>query len=463
MLNNEIDYALVGHNFITFLLSIGLLGRGKKVLVLDDDRFNYGDFFTNSLTLLDVELLRSWGELSDLAPLKKIDDYLSPTSVYFSIGKKQVVLGDTPMSNYRELCRKFPHLFMNDKTGPFKQGEDSITFDENFKEFCSNVTKIIFQEKKSHKISKLFEMSIPSDLLYHFQFFFSHFSKKEEMSEKERGEFNTLIFTTRGFFQGRLSTTGSRSEIMHLFFSLISPYFKFDHERLITDLLAVHQAAGGDFKKLNLADLKFQKGLVKSFELESLSGLIRPKKMAFIGGYPVGLPIRLKTSSASYNCLNIEVEFRDALPELLQQKKLLFSSPMKIGTDRPFWEANFKEKSAIFNFIMTKREGVKVDFVKERVINDLQNDLIYLFPEYHFIVDTLEMKFTLDVFIEDKNYQANKRLEASLGSKFVHVLEDSAPLIFRRLKNVLYFGPYNEDALGTFSSLIEIKKWRETL
>jgi hypothetical protein len=73
------------------------------------------------------------------------------------------------------------------------------------------------------------------------------------------------------------------------------------------------------------------------------------------------------------------------------------------------------------------------------------------------------MKYTLDVFIEDKDYKAHLRTESSLGTKLVEVLEDSAPLIFSRLKNVLYFGPYNEDSLGTFSSLIEIKKWRESL
>lgn len=463
MLNKNIDYALVGHNFITFLLSIGLLNRGKKVLVLDDDRFNYGDFFTNSLTLLDVEFLRSWGELGDLPPLKNIDDYLSPEAVYFYVGKKQIVLGDTPIRNYRELCRKFPHLFMNEKSGSLSYENEVLDFNNSYNDFCSKVTRAIFQEKNSHKISKLFETSIPSDLLFHFNYFFSHFAKKEEMPENDRGEFNSLIFMTRGFFQNRLASTGSRSEIMHLFFSLISPYFKLDHERLIQDLLEVHQKAGGEFKKLNLADLKFQSGLVKSFELESFEGLIKPKKMAFIGGYPVGLPIRLKTSSSSYNCLNVTLNFKSPLPDLLKDKKLLFSSPMKIGTDRPFWEVNFEEQKAVFNIIMAKREGTKIDFIQERVLSLLLDDLLYLFPEYTFEIKSSEMKFTLDVFIEDKDYEAYKRIEASFSTKIVEVLEDTAPLIFSRLKNVLYFGPYNEDALGTFSSLIEIKKWREGL
>lgn len=463
MLNKDIDYALVGHNFITFLLSIGLLNRGKKVLVLDDDRFNYGDFFTSSLTLLDVEFLRSWGELGNLGPLTNIDQYLVPSSVYFYVGKKQIVLGDTPMRNYRELCRKFPHLFLSEKSGSLSHESEVLNFNNGYNDFCSKVTRAIFLEKNSGKISKLFESSIPADLHGLFQFFFSHFANKDAMTESERAEFNSLLFMTRGFFQSRLSTTGSRSEIMHLFFSLISPYFKLDHDRLIHDLQTVHQSAGGEFKKLNLADLKFQSGFVKSFELESFQGLIKPKKMAFIGGYPVGLPIKLKTSSASYNCLNVTLTFKNAVSSLLDSKKVLFSSPMKIGTDRPFWEVNFEGNKGVFNIIMAKREGTKIEFIQERVLDFLKDDLAFLFPEYQFEIIDSSMRFTLDVFIEDKDYEAYKRQDSGMAAKLVHVIEDSAPLIFSRLKNVLYFGPYNEDALGTFSSLIEIKKWRETL
>jgi hypothetical protein len=250
---------------------------------------------------------------------------------------------------------------------------------------------------------------------------------------------------------------------MHLFFSLVSPYFKLDHERLIQDLLEVHQKALGEFKKLNLAGLKFQSGLVKSFELESFEGIIKPRKMVFIGGHPVGLPIRLKTTTSSYSCLNVSVNFKSGVPNFLKDKKVIFSSPMKIGTDRPFWEVYFNESGAIFNIIIAKREGSKVDFIRERVLNLLRDDLVYLFPEYELEIERADMKFTLDVFIEDKDYLAYKRSKSSFRVKLVEVLEDSAPLIFSRLKNVLYFGPYNEDALGTFSSLIEIKRWQESL
>ncbi len=466
MLNRNLDFALVGHNFFAFLLSIGLINRGKKVLVLDDDRFNYGDFFTNSLTSLDVEFLKSWGAASDLSPLKNIENYLSPGKVYFYVGKKQVALGDLPHRNFRELCRKFPSLFYNAEKikGAFSHEDEILAFDSVYSEFCQKVSTLLFNEKSSAKMSVLFENSIPEDLKSHFQHFFSHFAKKENMPEGELYDFNALVFMMRGFFQSRLSVTGSKSEIMHLFFSLISPYYRLDHERLIADLLSHHLSIGGEFKKLNLQDLKFQSGLVQSFELESFDGLIKPQKMAFIGGYPVGLPIKLQaTQSASYNCLNAVLHFKDEVPKLLQGKKCVFTSPIKIGTERPFWEVYFREDSATFNMIMAKKEGRKIDFIEERVKSILMDDLHYLFPEYTFSLSSFVMKFTLDVFIEDKDYGAYKRSESALTKKITGVLEDTAPLLISRLKNVLYFGPYNEDSLGTFSSLVEIKRWKESL
>ena len=106
---------------------------------------------------------------------------------------------------------------------------------------------------------------------------------------------------------------------------------------------------------------------------------------------------------------------------------------MKIGTDRPFWEVYFSGSLAVFNIIMAKREGTKIDFIKERVIKLLQDDLSYLFPEYKLEILDTEMKFTLDVFIEDRDFQAFKRNESTFRMKIVEVLEDSAPLIFSKL------------------------------
>jgi len=467
MKDSSVDYALVGHNFFAYLLSLGLLARGKKVMILDDDRFNYGDFFTNSLTSLDIELLKVWGEKNALAPLINIEDYLSPSCVHFYVGKRQVILGDAPHRNFRELSRKFPKLFLSPKVtdGTFRYDNEITNFDILYKDFCQKISSFIFSEKRSSKVSNLFATTLPELFKSHFEFFFSNFKNKDLLKDDDLYDFQALIYMMRGFFQNRLSSTGSQSELMHLFFSLISPYYKLDHERLIADLLVINDQNGGEFKKLNLGDLKFHKGFVKSFELESFDGIVKPKKMAFIGGYPVGLPIKLSSSKVlSYNCLNVEIEFAQKLPAFLHNKKCVFTSAIKIGTEKPFWEVNFNDDNkGTFNIILAKKEGIKIDFIEKAIKENLLSDLKYIFPEFTFLIQTCQMKFTLDVFIEDKNFHAHERLEASLRKRIVDVIDDSAPLFMSKLKNVLYFGPYNEDSLGTFSSLIEMKKWKESL
>jgi hypothetical protein len=469
MLNRDVDYALVGHNFYAFLLSIGLLQKGKKVLVLDDNRFNYGDFFTSSLTCLDVALLKEWGAQSQLEPLKNLDQYLSPTNVTFNIGKRQFVLGDSPHRNMRELARKYPEVFLppNLDLDFFKHEHLIHEFNSQFFELGQVLAAQFYKPNKKNNFNQNFFQVLPIKCKEFYDHFLSLFLKPDFLSVDDQADFHAFVFMMRGFFQSRLSVTGSKLELLHLLTCLISPFYKLDHERLVQDLLSIHSSLGGEFKKLNLSDLKFQQGLLKSFELESFDGVIKPQKVAFIGGYPVGLPIKLKTGpSRSFYCLQVKLKFKSELLPLFRQKKFVFTSKIKVGTDRPFWEVNFDNHSATFNLITNKKEGTKIDFIKDKMLDLLLSDLRYLFPESEWEIEensTSDMHFTLDVFLEDKNFKAHLKNNFAFKKRVVDVFEDSAPLFMSSLKNVTYFGPYNEEALGTYSSLIEMKNWRDRL
>ncbi len=469
MLSGEIDYAIVGHNFYAFLLSIGLLEKGKKVLVLDDNRFNYGDFFTSSLTCLDVSLLKEWGNQSNLEPLMQIERYLKPHTVTFNIGKRQIVLGDTPHRNIKELARKYPEVFfpLNISSDFFKHDHEIHEFNTHFFELGQSLADFFYRPTKKRQFNQVFLQLLSEKTRIFYDHFLGVFTNPNFLSADEEADFHAFVFMMRGFFQSRLSISGSKLELLHLLSCLISPFYKLDHERLVNDLLEIHNKLGGEFKKLNLADLKFQKGFLKSFELESFDGIIKPNKMAFIGGYPVGLPIKLKTGpSRSFYCLQTKMTFNQELLSHFKNKKFVFTSKIKVGTDRPFWEVNFEEKSATFNLITNKKEGTKVDFIKHQMLDLLLSDLRFLFPEFSWEVenqDELKMRFTLDVFLEDKNFYAHLKNNFAFKKRVVDVIEDSAPLFMSKLKNVTYFGPYNEEALGTYSSLIEMKNWRDRL
>lgn len=455
MLNKNIDYTIVGHNFFSYLMGIGLAARNNKVLILDDDRFNHGDLFTDSLTILDLEILKKWGEKYDVPPLKKMEEYIQFSPISFFIGKKEVILGDNPSRNYIELSRKFPKFF--------SMRNMSENFDQGVFQIANNLAEAFYTDQNLLRLSKRLEGFKHLEIMKKFEEFYILFFQKDKWDMMLQSEFNSFIALSRGFFHNRLSINGTRSELMHLFFSLLSPHFQFNHEQLVADLLTYYRSAGGEFKKLNLAALKFHRGVLSSFEFESFEGIISPGHLLFIGGEPIGLPILLKEKVTVYNSQEVKFLLEKNVPHSLVGKKILFSSPIKTGTSWPFWQASFNENSIIFNIVMLKRQGIKEDFVANKVIDYLFEDLAFLFPEHKFILKNSELKFTLDVLVEDNNINAHVDEAPKVNLRPTTVYSKISPFSFFKLKNVSYLGPYSGNTHGIFSSLIHLQKRMESL
>ena len=455
MLNKNIDFALVGHNFFSYLMGIGLTVRNHKVLILDDDRFNHGDLFTDSLTILDLEILKKWGEKYDVPPLKKMEEYIQFSPISFYVGKKEVILGDNPSRNYTELARKFPHFFsISNMTENFDQGLFQVAY---------SLAESFYSDQNLIKLSKRLETFKHLEIMKKFEEFYALFFQKDKWDMMLQSELNSFVSLSRGFFHNRLSINGSRSELMHLFFSLLSPHFHFNHDRLVTDLLEHFRSIGGEFKKLNLKDFKFHRGVLSSFEFESFEGLISPGQLIFIGGEPIGMPILLKEKVMAYNTMEVKLKLSSPVPPSLEGKKILFSSPIKTGTNWPFWQACFHQDSIVFNLVMQKGQGLKEEFVSNKVINFLMEDLTYLYPEYQFNVVDSNLKFTLDVLVEDNNLYAHREDAPKVNWKPLTVYSKISPFSFFKLKNVTYLGPYRGNTHGIFSSLIQLQKRMESI
>ncbi len=455
MLNKNIDFALVGHNFFSYLMGIGLCAKKKNVLILDDDRFNHGSLFTDSLTIIDLEILKKWGEKYDIPQLKKIEEYIKFSPISFFVGKTEVLLGDNPSRNYRELSRKFPQFFSPDDL--------SDSFDQGIFQVATSLAESFYTDQNLIKISKRLENLQHLDVIKKFEDFFALFFLKNKWDMQSQSELNSFVTLGRGFFHNRLSIDGSLSELMHLFFSFLSPHFEFDHDRLVADLLVQYQSLGGEFKKINLADLKFQKGILSSFQFDSFEGIINPSHLMFIGGEPTGLPVLLKEKGTAFNSLEVKMQLSSIVPLNLRGKKILFSSPLKTGTSWPFWEASFYEKNIIFNLVMIKRQGIKEEFIKNKVLVYLLADLAFLYPEINFTIESSELKFTLDVLIEDNNLNAHLLDSPKVSFRPVKVFSKISPFSFFRLKNVSYLGPYSGNTHGIFSSLIQLRRRMEKL
>lgn len=465
MINKNLDYALIGHNYITYLLAISLLKRNKSVLLLDDDRFNYGDFFTNSLTRIELDFLVAIGNGNQMDLLANLEQYCKIENRFFYFGKTQVKLGGLPSENLLELLRKFPHLFKADFIQLINP-EFLENFNKEYFEYCQNVGNKIFVNDKHIKFYQIFNDLLGPNLKSFLNSFIDSVLERSILKQKTidyiNDDLSLFIYLTRGFYHSHFSTGGSKIELFHVLLCLLSPYYKMDNIHLTNDLLKSFKDAGGDFKKLNLADIKFNRGSVKGILLESFEGHISPKKLIFVGGHPMGLPIKFERPKNIFNCLSACI-LVESIPAHLIGKKIVFSSSLKMGTNQPIFEADFFENKIELNIVVAKRNGIKVSFIKEQMSKDLLNDFEYLFADLKLKIIDIEMNFTHDIFIEEQFRPHRLKDDFKMKNKLADLIFNVGPVIFNRPKNVHYLGPYNDGFLGTLSSLVEIRKWQDRL
>ncbi len=460
MIKSKTDYAIVGNNYLSYILSISLLKKSKSVLVLDDERFNHGDFFANSLTLLDLCYLKNWGNLNQLLPLISLETYLEQNSNQFYFGKKSVVLGRSPFLNLVELQRKFPKLF-------YIQGQNfpEEKFNQEFNDFLKSFSESLIINKKNDRFYFLAKDKMPSSLQVIFDHFLKNVIERNVVLSKNATDINDelslFIYLARGYFHSHFSINGSKAELFHVFLSLLSPYYRLNYIKLTEDLSMEFKNLGGEFRRVNLDNVKIQNDYLKDISLLSYEGNVTPKKLLFIGAQSIGMPISFDNVKNVYNCLNIELLLAD-IPEHLVGKRLAFSSALKLSTKSPMIELYFQSETKIIaNIVIFKRNGTKIKFVREQIIADLIKDIQYLFPYFIPKIEDLEMSYTHDLFIEEAPDDLKVTDEYRFKGRLSNIIFNLGPMLLKKAQNVHYLGPFNDSYLGTMSSLLEIERWNK--
>jgi len=451
---HQYDYAMVGHNYISYMMSIPLIKKGKKIIVLDDDHFNYGDMFTNSMLYLDAKFLSEYGALEDIPILSKVLEYTDIKGHYFYLGRKSFFLGLNPFDSYRELTRKWPQFFLETSIS-------SEEFNQYYFESCNTLAfNFLFNKKSKSSYLDIFLKSVHPELIKLFEGFFSKFEQKKNFSIELRHEFHAFVFLMRSFLQNRMAISGTKSEIFHLFMAMLSPFYVLKHEKLVHELKNIHQSFGGTYRDLKMVNLKLDSNKLSGIELFNFEGLLNPNNVVFFGGNPKIENLRLKNAEkTAYQMIKGKIQL-SKIPDYIKNVKLIFTSPIKIGTDHPLFEVTFETQSLVFNILSYRRNGDKLDFIKDELLQSLHADLNYLYPEIDFEFIHSELDFTQDIFLEDKNFLAHLKKDNKSLTGFSHFFMQNSPVVFKKLKNVFYFGPFNNESLGLFSSLVELKKWQ---
>jgi len=460
VLQQKLDAVLIGHNYLNTMLAMTLIKKGKKILLIDDVRFNAGEILTHSLSMLDLMTLKSWAEFNQVRSLLRIEDYLQPHQYFIFIKKREVFLGNQVSANLQELERKYPVFFKATDV------QSKLKLSLQAEEFCLEWSKL-FVHFKPHffkpdlSLAKLLKQSKFSLLLEHFLYFYQSFKNKVHLDDETRALLNSLTYTTRAIFHGHLSQTGQLNELVHLYLTMILPSYKVNHDALMQDFLQELKQAGGEFKEMSVGEFQLQGSIVKGMELKSFDGLIESNQYIFMGSLPKELDFDWEQSRGQYTSLNVQIQLAQT-PHFLRQKKVISSSPMRISTDRPLFEMTFFEKSIEIKWVIFRQSGTKLSFVKESVLNDIKRELLFLFPEFSFEIKAYSMNFSKDLFLVDSGFHSFGRSATKQMGKQLNLI--LSPLRKQRAKNVFFIGPSHrllKNNLGLTSTLIEIKKWQE--
>lgn len=463
MLEKNIDMALIGNNYLSYLLGFDLLSKKQKVLILDDERMKYGGLFGRQICELERVFLKTWGEDNHLEPFVNIDRFVGSQSVHFSVDSIQLSLGKTPYENLLELSRKFPKFFTKEN------GEFALSFDNEFEaELNTNFLSFCYRMgRNACRFSNLQNLSIdtflnhcPSSVKDIYTLFQKNVQKMLS-EEHDYWDYKSFLYGAKSFYQSRMSIASSDIEIFHLFHCLISPSYLINEERIIEEILPIFKKRGGQLKSTHVREWKFYKQSPWSLELASFEGIIHPSRVALLGGLPDKLPLKISPDNKCYKNVVSEISFDGEIFPKSGIHVLVRNN--RIGTDQSLiiLDNSKDESRALVQQFVLKRKGQRIDFFKDSLESWLRDDLEQLLPKSSDFKFESGFEFGDEVFIaETLNFLERSNIHLP---KKTRIFDSANPLHRKKLSNVFYFGPYKDAQLGLLTSMVDIKEAQQFL
>lgn len=446
ILDKYFHNVLIGNNFMSCILGIGLLKANKKILLIDDQQLEYGELYMSSFGEVEKNFLEVLGQDEELAPLLNLSSYLEVTPLRMCVEQKQIFLGqDRPWKNLVELSRKLPELFgeegvdycqniLNDESG-------AQDFDELFFSTCSRMATTAVRVDGATELNfQVFLNQFPEKMKDLFMAFKSHSTNPRMLGH---------FYLWSSYYQQRITQEFSDVEVLHLFLSLLGPRYRLDQKSLNEDLLEICQELGGQFKSTSVRDWKFHKSAPWCIELASFDGIVHPQHLSFFCPGFQKMPFFLEETSQQYKGLNLTWSFDPKVLSRLKGQSIMGTGLKDLGTDFPWWMAQFYEDRVELMVPILDAPGTKLKFVTRALSLKLQD---WLFPWLGESVSKPESE-SFKISSEVMSYGASKSKTQS-----VSLLDLTRARSQQSLKNVHYYGPLGKSPMGLFSGLLAIKE-----
>ncbi|MBC8553618.1 MAG: hypothetical protein H8D23_28720, partial [Candidatus Brocadiales bacterium] len=458
MLAKDIDSLVIGKNYLSQILSLQLLDKGKSIVLVDDSRLQLGELLTNFISQAELYYLETLGVHMDIAPLKVMDRYVTVTPMQFVIDDKMIRLGCTPSRNLCEIVRKLSFLFNHAGFGVGISSHESVgsklinnimsndsvkeEFDKAVNLYSEVVASNLYLNREIDDLHDLYLSNCPVAVMTLFNSFKYAYKNASLLSESDKWTFRTFLYACSGIYQQNLDFSLSEFELFHIFLSLLSPHYELDHTSLQADLDKVCVLRGGHVKKAQINELISDHGKTWAVELSTFDGIIKPQSTFLFSGKLTHVPFKLLPEKKFYICLNVNMHVQTNLFEDFAGEKVIFSSSLSVGTKWPLWVARVHKNYINCKVFVLYEKGTRPSFLEKEVTNKLTTDLCNVYPISKELIRFGPIHESFDILFCD-DFEPNLTTNTKRISKEkIEVYDSKLGRRSSKLKHTHYCGPH---------------------
>ena len=449
ILKKNFDLAVVGKSYFHYIYALEALKEKKNILLLEDDRLNFGNLHHYGMCNLEVEYLKTIGVDLDIETLINLPQFLRKKSIYFILNNKRVLLGRSPLQNYEELARKLPQFFNLEDSILSAINDDA--FNSEFYEFIKKLGADSYRFKIIQNVDLDFLIKDAPKLLVHL------YEKLKHVVLLNSKEVRSFLYHTRSFYHKVLTSSHPDYEVFHLLICLLSEHYILDEKHLMSELENTVVSRGGSFKSTQIKDWKFFNSKPWCIELSSFEGIVHPEKMAFIGLDPEKLKLRTNNIGPVYKSVKFHLSLDEKKLKSLEKSIVKVGNVNDMATFFTSWQFHISTQGHVHGFCLIKKlEGNKESFIEEDFRAGLKNAL-----SVWYTIDEGDDDFVSEFFMGEELYP-----DSSFAYKKpflpqyrnVKLVDYSSPNSTLDLKNVAYYGPLKRQGFGLYGQLLELKE-----
>lgn len=460
MLDKKFEMAIIGKNYLSIMYGLKKLKEEQKVLVINDKRAGLGDQLLKAHGSLEIRLLQQWGKIENISELQDSSMFSQHRISTYHLPTGRIRLGsERPSDNLREILRKLPFFFAN-KNQSFNSyvfdGVSSKRFDDQYFQYLDFLADFALNSRSGNDFERDFIINtLPPDMKELFLVFEDNYFKKDnlgsEWGEKE-WSVKLLNFIAHCFLHFRFSINQEFYQVFHIFLYLIGPHYEVKDDLIEKNLLDLFLKKGGVLKNAELKEWIFYKGSPWSIELDSFEGVFHPKQLTYFGGFPKGLPLKIKT----LNPILKQVTLKTTVDKTLFHRHddvvedFYYCNENMIGGEFALWKIGEKNLHVTASCPVVFYPGTKIEFFKERLLTTFNDELLKLFPNHQFG----EWELSWDNDIYHQQLRENIKKPNLFRDK---VYDYSTPSKLTEIKDFKNFGPMSELPLGFMSCLIKMR------